>query len=183
MKKDPTGLTVPLIGYTQRVIRTCKYSWLFPLTGFVLTFVGGLGFSLSNQDIRVDVQRIGLVVFAVLTVVGFYYTFQAFRYFKIYRIKACFYHAVGGLLFNLFLLLITAIRIGAFYIFNRHSGPLTIHPVEAFKPLISYPSRLPIWIDTDPASGEGETDDVDDCWALIAALRSPELDIRGISTV
>ena len=28
-----------------------------------------------------------------------------------------------------------------------------------------------------------DTSDVDDCWALLSALRSPELQIRGISTV
>jgi inosine-uridine nucleoside N-ribohydrolase len=41
-------------------------------------------------------------------------------------------------------------------------------------------SRRRIWIDTDPAvtSGNGEVDDV---FALVQALRSPELDIVGIS--
>ncbi len=41
----------------------------------------------------------------------------------------------------------------------------------------------PVWIDTDPACGISRTSDVDDCWALHLALRSPELEIRGISTV
>lgn len=39
-----------------------------------------------------------------------------------------------------------------------------------------------IWIDTDPACGNAVTDDVDDCWALLMALRSRKLDIRGVST-
>lgn len=40
---------------------------------------------------------------------------------------------------------------------------------------------IPVWIDADPACGLSETDDVDDCWALLFAMRSPELVIRGIS--
>ncbi len=42
---------------------------------------------------------------------------------------------------------------------------------------------IPVWIDTDPACGNKDTDDVDDCWALLLAFKSPELDIKGISTV
>ncbi len=38
-----------------------------------------------------------------------------------------------------------------------------------------------VWIDTDPACGNAVTDDVDDCWALLMALRSRALDIRGVS--
>ncbi len=43
-------------------------------------------------------------------------------------------------------------------------------------------SRRRVWIDTDPAitAGNGE---VDDAFALIQALRSPELDIVGVSAV
>lgn len=40
-----------------------------------------------------------------------------------------------------------------------------------------------VWIDTDPACGISRTTDVDDCWALHAAIRSPVLKIRGISTI
>jgi len=43
--------------------------------------------------------------------------------------------------------------------------------------------RRNVWIDADPACGFGMTDDVDDCWAIIAALRSSSLNIAGISTV
>lgn len=52
---------------------------------------------------------------------------------------------------------------------------------EAFAAPVG--TRKPVWIDTDPACGQGETADVDDCWALLLAFSSPELDIRGISTV
>ncbi len=40
-----------------------------------------------------------------------------------------------------------------------------------------------IWIDADPACGLGKTDDVDDCWAIIAAMRSSRLNVVGISAV
>lgn len=42
---------------------------------------------------------------------------------------------------------------------------------------------VPVWIDADPACGQGATRDVDDCWALLQAFGSPELKILGISTV
>ncbi|MDE3132841.1 MAG: nucleoside hydrolase [Acidobacteriota bacterium] len=41
---------------------------------------------------------------------------------------------------------------------------------------------IPVWIDTDPAVGEAGAD-VDDGYAILQALRSPELQIIGISTV
>ena len=41
---------------------------------------------------------------------------------------------------------------------------------------------MPVWIDMDPSCGASETADVDDCWALLDALRSPELHVLGIST-
>ena len=40
-----------------------------------------------------------------------------------------------------------------------------------------------VWIDADPACGLGQRDDVDDCWAIVAALRSKRLNVVGISTV
>jgi inosine-uridine nucleoside N-ribohydrolase len=44
------------------------------------------------------------------------------------------------------------------------------------------PSKVAVWIDTDPAIGEKERD-VDDGLALVQAFRSPELDVRGVSVV
>jgi len=41
---------------------------------------------------------------------------------------------------------------------------------------------VPVWIDTDPAVGEPGAD-VDDGFAILQALRSPELEVVGISTV
>jgi hypothetical protein len=55
-----------------------------------------------------------------------------------------------------------------------------------FVMLLAEPSsaeRLPVWIDTDPACGLEATDDVDDCWALLLALKSDAIAIRGVSTI
>lgn len=52
--------------------------------------------------------------------------------------------------------------------------------------VLSWPPRAaagPVWIDADPACGMGKTDDVDDSWAIIAAIRSSALQVVGISTV
>ncbi len=43
--------------------------------------------------------------------------------------------------------------------------------------------RQAVWIDADPACGSGMTSDVDDCWALLAALRASSLEVAGISLV
>lgn len=40
-------------------------------------------------------------------------------------------------------------------------------------------AKIPVWIDTDPSLEQG----VDDCFALIQAFHSPELEIRGVSAV
>lgn len=40
-----------------------------------------------------------------------------------------------------------------------------------------------VWIDADPACGLGKTSDVDDCWAIIAAIRSSRLNVVALSTV
>jgi pyrimidine-specific ribonucleoside hydrolase len=42
---------------------------------------------------------------------------------------------------------------------------------------------MPVCIDTDPACGLKATDDVDDCWAILYAIKSNRLDIRGLSSV
>lgn len=133
------------------------------------------------MDIRSDVQSIGLAIFTGFAFLGFYYTAKAFRHFNHYRTRAYLDHAIAGLVFNLFLIFIVATSVSAIYTLN-HPSNTTKHSLFEFKPP-SNMSKLPVWIDTDPACGQGATDDVDDCWALMAALRSPELDHRGISTV
>lgn len=53
----------------------------------------------------------------------------------------------------------------------------------AFLSTVAAAAERNIWIDADPACGLGKTDDVDDCWAIIAAMRSSRLNVVGISTV
>ncbi len=48
---------------------------------------------------------------------------------------------------------------------------------------VAWAAPIPVWIDTDTSCARGISDDVDDCWALAFAFVSPELTIRGISTV
>lgn len=167
--------------------RKCLLSWQIPSIGFGLTFVLGLGFSYSNRDIRSEVQSVGLVVFTVLVSIGSYYTIRAFRSWQRYKNKNYLKHTIAGLLANLLLIFFTTSSISAITsgrLANdamNHPAHITKHSVSEFKPS-SNGSKLPIWIDTDPACGQSATSDVDDCWALMMALRSPELDLRGIST-
>lgn len=164
----------------NNIWRKCLLGWQIPLIGFGLTFVLGLGFSYSNQDIRPEVQFVGLAIFTVLGANGSYYTVRAFRFWQRYKDKNYLKQAIAGLLANFLLILFTITSIRAIYAMN-HPTNITKHLVEEFKPSLNA-SKLPIWIDTDPACGQGATNDVDDCWALMMALRSPELEIRGIST-
>lgn len=57
-------------------------------------------------------------------------------------------------------------------------APLMLAPAGAHR--IADPR---IWIDTDAACGASRTTDVDDCFALIALLKTPRLRVAGISTV
>jgi inosine-uridine nucleoside N-ribohydrolase len=155
-------------------------SWQIPSIGFGLTFLLGLGFSYSNQDIRSEVQSIGLVIFTVLGAIGSYYTVRAFRSWQRYKNKNCLKQAIAGLLSNLVLIGFITININTIYAIS-HPANTAKHSVEEFKPSLNA-AKHSAWIDTDPACGQGATNDVDDCWALMMALRSPELDLRGIST-
>lgn len=48
----------------------------------------------------------------------------------------------------------------------------------------TYGSRgLDVWIDADPACGLRAIDDVDDCWALLYAIKSKKINVKGLSTV
>ncbi len=46
-----------------------------------------------------------------------------------------------------------------------------------------FAAKRDVWIDADPACGLARSDDVDDCWALVAAMRAPGLNVVAISTV
>ena len=52
---------------------------------------------------------------------------------------------------------------------------------QANAPLAAAPA--PIWIDTDAACGSSDLADAGACWALALAMRSPNVVVRGISTV
>ncbi len=172
----------------NNIRRKCLLSWQIPSIGFGLTFLLGLGLSYSNQDIRSEVQSVGLLVFTVLVVIGSYYTAQAFRSCQRYRNKNYLKYAIAGLSANLFLIFFVVTSVNKIYTLNYLLN-ITKYSLEEFKPR-SNASKLPIWIDTDPACGQSATSDVDDCWALMLALRwqslssgeSPKLNIRGIST-
>ncbi|WP_373538896.1 nucleoside hydrolase [Chamaesiphon sp.] len=164
----------------NKIRRKCLLSWQIPSIGFGLTFLLGLGLSYSNQDIRSEVQSVGLVVFSVLVVIGSYYTVRAFRSYQRYQNKNYLKYAIAGLLVNLSIVLFVVTSVSKIYTLS-HPLNTTKHSLAQFKPS-SNASKLPIWIDTDPACGQSATSDVDDCWALMLALRSPELDILGIST-
>jgi inosine-uridine nucleoside N-ribohydrolase/uncharacterized membrane protein len=163
----------------NNVRRKCLLSWQIPSIGFGLTFLLGLGLSYSNQDIRSDVQSVGLVVFSVLVLIGTYYTDRAFRSYQRYQNKNYLKHAIAGLLVNLSIVFFVVTSVSKIQTLS-HPLNTTKHSLAEFKP--SSNSKLPIWIDTDPACGQSATSDVDDCWALMLALRSPELHLRGIST-
>jgi uncharacterized membrane protein len=85
----------------NKIRRKCLLSWQIPSIGFGLTFLLGLGLSYSNQDIRSEVQSVGLVVFSVLVVIGSYYTVRAFRSYQRYQNKNYLKYAIAGLLVNL----------------------------------------------------------------------------------
>ena len=43
----------------------CWYSWGLPLIGFAITFIFGVGLSLSNANIRSNIQNVGLGLFVL----------------------------------------------------------------------------------------------------------------------
>lgn len=63
--------------------------------------------------------------------------------------------------------------------------PLVVAPDGLVDlPMLTIEERpTAVWIDTDAACGTGGRRDVDDCWAIAASLRSPEIAVRGITTV
>jgi hypothetical protein len=78
----------------SKVMRQCRYSWCLPLTGFMVTFICGVGLSLSNTNIRADVQSIGLGLFALWTVLGLSGTMRAVHAVKRYGGRTCLSHAI-----------------------------------------------------------------------------------------
>jgi pyrimidine-specific ribonucleoside hydrolase len=177
-------LPVLAIWYLQsKSPRNARLSWQLPLTGYALTFAIGAGMSASNRDIRTEAELVGSGVLAVCTWLGFLYSYKTYRHVPNEKPPRWRRDAVAGLVSNLLL--------AGLALFLAHESYEAKHqPIPArttsTDEAANHPQRagqVPVWIDTDPACGVGTTADVDDCWALLAAARSPELEVRGISTV
>jgi purine nucleosidase len=63
------------------------------------------------------------------------------------------------------------------------SGDQGLAPLDAVPEAITPPFPRRVWIDTDAACGYSARTDPDDCFAIALLLRSPEIDVVGISTV
>jgi purine nucleosidase len=161
----------------------CINSWRIPLIGFFATYLWGAGNSLNNTDNRIDVQVVGLIVFTALGLCGLYYTIRGGLDYRRTPRKRLLFHLLGGCFINTILISILVFGAHALYGLNHYPASLKQPSLADFQPQRSPNTQLPIWIDTDPACGQGLRDDVDDCWALTAALKSPELNILGVSTV
>jgi purine nucleosidase len=77
----------------------------------------------------------------------------------------------------------TAVLAYESYLAKHPSRPLLAEQDDQATMAMTSETAVPIWIDTDPACGVATTTDVDDCWALLTALRTPELHVVGMSTV
>jgi purine nucleosidase len=82
------------------------------------------------------------------------------------------------LIFAALFLLTFAIPVHTWRTGEMPAPPLSLKGGVAFK----VPKQR-LWIDTDAACGAGDRVDVDDCFALLLLLRSPQVSIAGISTV
>jgi pimeloyl-ACP methyl ester carboxylesterase len=129
----------------------CWYSWGLPLIGFAVTFICGVGLSLSNADIRADVQSVGLGLFAFWTLLGLSFTVREWRAIKRYGVRTCLSHAIGGGVCTGVLAAYTATSIAAVYNLPRGEPPPTRFTQETFEPATPDASKRPVWIDADPA--------------------------------
>jgi pyrimidine-specific ribonucleoside hydrolase len=157
-------------------------SWQLPLIGYGVTFLLGLGFSISNENVRTEAAIGGLLCFALFTLLGYYHTAVAFSRARHESAAGWRRHGIGGLLCNLLLMSLALIAGYHTYRAATRPTPPPLQPLESLT--VHLPAaKTPVWIDSDPACGTDRTADVDDCWALLAAARFPELAVRGISTV
>jgi len=62
----------------NKFARRRRLSWQLPLAGYIVTFLVAAGLSLSNENIRTQVEIVGLGAWAVFSVIGFIFTFIAF---------------------------------------------------------------------------------------------------------
>jgi len=148
--------------------RVRRSVWLLPIATFLATYLLFAGASLSNVDIRTQAEIAGLVALAISPALGFMLTWRAGN-------------PPLGLAVNSSLVVLIIVLVAIAYLAKRPAVPTPRAPVSL--PNVAVPAPLPVWIDTDLACGYGKTADVDDCWALALALRSPELAVVGVSTV
>jgi inosine-uridine nucleoside N-ribohydrolase len=149
--------------FTSRIVHA---AWIVPIAGFLTTYLLAAGVSLSNVDIRSQAEIVGLLALAVCPTIGLVLTWRAGA-------------PRAGVIVNL--LLAVLVLMLAWITYASKWPP--VHTPLVHAPTTEASRQRPVWIDTDPACGSGEAADVDDCWALALALRSPELQVMGISTV
>lgn len=172
------------IGYLHtKCFRDARWIWQLPLAGYGLTFFIGAGLSASNLDIRTEVELVGVGVFATMAILSLLFSCRAWCRMSADQSSPWRRSAMVGLGCNLLLLSCVSWAAHASYTAKHRLEPQGIAKTEHAEQPRQPRRDIPIWIDTDPACGSGTTKDVDDCWALLAALRSPELTVRGISTV
>ena len=63
------------------------------------------------------------------------------------------------------------------------TGDQGLAPLDSVPEAATPPFPRRVWIDTDAACGHSARTDPDDCFAIALLLRSPEIDVVGISTV
>lgn len=157
---------------STRLSRTARLSWLVPVAGLITTFLLAAGMSASNANIRSEVEVAGLAIMASIAAIGLLFT--ALTYRRIGRTM------VPALIVNIMLCALVAAL--AYAASSEKRVPRALPIAGKSDPRLNGIRPMPVWIDMDPSCGASETADVDDCWALLATLRSPELHVLGIST-
>ena len=172
------------VGYLHaKCFSDARWIWQLPLAGYGLTFFIGAGLSASNLDIRAEVELVGVGVFATMASLSLLISCRVWYRMPAEQSSSWRRSAMVGLGCNLLLLSCVSWAAHASYAAKHRLEPQGMAPTDHAEQPRQPTRNIPIWIDTDPACGSGTTKDVDDCWALLAAIRSPELTVRGISTV
>jgi inosine-uridine nucleoside N-ribohydrolase len=79
--------------------------------------------------------------------------------------------------------LVAALFTFALPIEGWRTGDQGLAPLDSVPEAATPPFPRRVWIDTDAACGHSARTDPDDCFAIALLLRSPEIDVVGISTV
>ena len=141
--------------------------------GSVLVFLLGPA-SASNLDIRGEVQAWGSTALAAVAAAGLILSLTALRREPTDGPRR---RALAGLALSL--LLACGVATNAASILRLARQP-PVHLLRPFEELRPGAAPVAVWIDTDAACGQAQTDDVDGRGARRA--RPPELAIRGVST-